>query len=311
MRKKPSKINSNRKFKYTKIGAENVERYAEDREDQNLVDLALEKKPLNFADEFHMRMLGRIKEMLDPYREELAHALMKNEVDEEVEEIDESGPPEHKISPKHPLNDRAIANLRKRSDTYHAKREAAKEKRFAKYRKDDEEHTIRPGKWTKLGNSTNEDFNLDEKKDNEYGKEYSKMYNERNKFFKKKAKGMTKPIMKEGEEQLDELSKKVLGKYMKKASKEAVSLAGDITKGGKKDKGTLNKFKNRVTGVHRAKSAVDEEQQLDERDWSFKTEKARRNKNNTRVGMEQKPYTQRDRDNEKKIPMAREEVEDC
>ena len=84
------------------------------------------------------------------------------------------------------------------------------------------------------------------------------MYNERKKFFKKKAKGMTKPIMKEGEEQLDELSKKVLGKYMKKASKEAVGLAGDITKRGKKDKGTLNKFKNRVTGVHYAKSAVDE-----------------------------------------------------
>ena len=45
---------------------------------------------------------------------------------------------------------------------------------------------------------------------------------------------------------------------MTKSSKEAVGLAGDITKGGKKDKGTLNKFKNRVTGVHRAKSAVDE-----------------------------------------------------
>ena len=179
--------------------------------------------------------------MLDPYREQIAHDLMKNEVDEEV----------------------------------------------------------------------NEDEQLDEKKDNEYGKEYSKMYNERKKFFKKKAKGMTKPIMKEGEEQLDELSKekvkaykekadkqlkdteakgwpgktsrfvsrikgttwaekrlkeeqqldelskKVLGKYMKKASKEAVGLAGDITKKGKRDPKTLNKFKNRVTGVHYAKSVVD------------------------------------------------------
>ena len=34
-----------------------------------------------------MRMLGRIKEMLDPYREQIAHDLMKNEI-EEVEEDD-------------------------------------------------------------------------------------------------------------------------------------------------------------------------------------------------------------------------------
>ena len=207
----------------------------------------MEKKPLEFASEFHSRMLGRIKEMLDPYREQIAHDLMKNE--NEIEEVEED-------------------------DTH------------------------------------NED------------KVYKDMYKERKKFFDKKAKGMPKPFDKSHglkssrveevePEELTELSKKTLKSYMAKSSKEAVGLAGDITKGGKKDKGTLNKFKNRVTGVHRAKSAVDEEQQLDERDWSFKAEKARRNKNNTRVGMEQKPYTQRDRDNEKKIPMAREEVEDC
>ena len=172
-----------RKKKMTQVPDENVEMYAE----KTLVDLAVDKKPLEFAEQFHFHILARIKEMLDPYREQIAHDLMKNEVDEEV----------------------------------------------------------------------NEDEQLDEKKDNEYGKEYSKMYNERKKFFKKKAKGMTKPIMKEGEEQLDELSKKVLGKYMKKASKEAVGLAGDITKKGKRDPKTLNKFKNRVTGVHYAKSVVD------------------------------------------------------
>ena len=105
----------------TEIENQNVEMQAE----TNLVDLAMAKKPLEFAQVFHSRMLGRIKEMLDPYREQIAHDLMKNEVDEEV----------------------------------------------------------------------NEDEQLDEKKDNEYGKEYSKMYNERKKFFKKKAKGMTKPIM--------------------------------------------------------------------------------------------------------------------
>ena len=65
------------------------------------------------------------------------------------------------------------------------------------------------------------------------------MYNERKKFFKKKAKGMTKPIMKEGEEQLDELSKKVLGKYMKKASKEAVGLLAILPK---KARETLRNF---------------------------------------------------------------------
>ena len=36
------------------------------------------KNPLEFASEFHERMLGRIKEMLDPYREQIAHdRLMK------------------------------------------------------------------------------------------------------------------------------------------------------------------------------------------------------------------------------------------
>ena len=69
----------------TEIENQNVEMQAE----TNLVDLAMNKKPLEFAAEFHSRMLGRIKEMLDPYREQIAHDLMKNEVDEEVEEIDE------------------------------------------------------------------------------------------------------------------------------------------------------------------------------------------------------------------------------
>ena len=64
-----------------------MEKYAENTEEQNLVDLAMEKKPLEFASEFHERMLGRIKEMLDPYREQIAHDLMKNEI-EEVEEDD-------------------------------------------------------------------------------------------------------------------------------------------------------------------------------------------------------------------------------
>ena len=130
--------------------------------------------------------------MLDPYREQIAHDLMKNEI-EEVEEDD----------------------------------------------------------------TQNED------------KVYKDMYKERKKFFDKKAKGMSKPFDKSHglkssrveevePEELTELSKKTLKSYMAKSSKEAVGLAGDITKGGKKDKGTLNKFKNRVTGVHRAKSAVDE-----------------------------------------------------
>ena len=67
---------------------------------------------------------------------------------------------------------------------------------------------------------------------------------------------MTEEVEHDGEP-LDELSKKTLKSYMGKASKEAVGLAGDITKKGKRDKGTLNKFKNRVTGVHYAKSVVD------------------------------------------------------
>ena len=63
-----------------------MEKYAEDREEQNLVDLAMDKKPLEFASEFHEKMLGRIKEMLDPYREQIAHDLMKNEVEREEED---------------------------------------------------------------------------------------------------------------------------------------------------------------------------------------------------------------------------------
>ena len=90
------------------------------------------------------------------------------------------------------------------------------------------------------------------------------------KILKKKSKGMPKSfekshglkssrVKKVEPEELTELSKKVLKSYMNKSSKEAVSLAGDITKGGKKDKGTLNKFKNRVTGVHRAKTEIDKD----------------------------------------------------
>ena len=50
---------------------QNVEMQAE----TNLVDLAMDKKPIEFASEFHARMLDRIKEMLDPYREQIAHDL--------------------------------------------------------------------------------------------------------------------------------------------------------------------------------------------------------------------------------------------
>ena len=72
----------------TEIENQNVEMQAE----TNLVDLAMDKKPIEFASEFHMRMLGRIKEMLDPYREQIAHDLMKNEMmkkSEEDEQLDE------------------------------------------------------------------------------------------------------------------------------------------------------------------------------------------------------------------------------
>ena len=64
----------------TQVPDENVEMYAE----KTLVDLAVDKKPLEFAEQFHFHILARIKEMLDPYREQIAHDLMKNEVDEEV-----------------------------------------------------------------------------------------------------------------------------------------------------------------------------------------------------------------------------------
>ena len=64
--------------------------------------------------------------------------------------------------------------------------------------------------------------------------------------------------IREEAEPLDELSKKLLGSYMKKAAPDAAKLAVDITKKGKKDLKTLNKFKNRVTGVHYAKSVIDD-----------------------------------------------------
>ena len=134
-----------------------MEKYAENTEEQNLVDLAMDKKPLEFASEFHERMLGRIKEMLDPYREQIAHDLMKNEI-EEVEEDD----------------------------------------------------------------TQNED------------KVYKDMYKERKKFFDKKTKGMPKPFDKShglkssrveevenDEEQLDELSGKLLKRYVTAANKDS------------------------------------------------------------------------------------------
>ena len=231
-------------------------------------------------------------------------------------------------------------------------------------------------------------------------KAYKDMFKEREKFFKKKAKGMSKPFDKShglkssraeevenDEEQLDELSGKLLKRYVTAANKDSNARAEKMkhmskdeimkTRPAKKvwardkniqlakskrgirnnrlnrarvrateevehdgepldelSKGTLKSYIKKANtgeksgkrreGVNQAIGGVlgkdnfkkifgkyqkEETEELDERDWSFKAEKATRNKNNTRSNMRQSPYTQRDRDNEKKIPMAKEEVE--
>ena len=223
---------------------QNVEMQAE----TNLVDLAMDKKPIEFASEFHERMLGRIKEMLDPYREQLAHDLMKNEVDEEVEEIDE-------------LSKNKLAGFLRGSQKQKPskkRREGVNSAITGILGKDKFKSIF--GKYQKEFITNSEQ--LDEKKS-----EYEKMVKERSHFFKKKAKGMTKPFDKnhglDEAESLDELSKKTLTRYMNKASKSAADLAVGITKKGKKDSKTLNKFKNRVTGVHNAKSIVDDPDEPD------------------------------------------------
>ena len=80
---------THKKTRRTKVATEIENQNVEMQAETNLVDLAMDKKPIEFASEFHMRMLGRIKEMLDPYREQIAHDLMKNEI-EEVEEDEHS-----------------------------------------------------------------------------------------------------------------------------------------------------------------------------------------------------------------------------
>jgi len=259
-------INSKRKFKYTKIGAMNVERYAEDREKQNLVDLAMDKKPLEFASEFHSRMLERIKDLLDPYREELAHDLMKNKTEEIEEDFDFDNLTEEEAEyllgcieedeQLDELNKNTLKSYIKKANTgpKSGKRRAGVNDAISGVLGKDKFKSI-------FGKYAKEETDLEEKH-SEFGDEYAKMYAERKKTFKKMAKGMPKPFdkkhpMKEDEE-LNELTKKLLGKYMKKAAPQAAKLAVDITKGGKRDSKTLNKFKNRVTGVHYAKSVIDD-----------------------------------------------------
>ena len=246
---------------------QNVEMQAE----TNLVDLAMDKKPIEFASEFHERMLGRIKEMLDPYREQLAHDLMKNEVDEEVEEIDE-------------LSKKTLGSYAKRAHFGFSDKKKDRSKGI----------TLALKKKHGLPTKEEQDFDLDDLteeqveyllgciEEDEQLDELSKnklagflRSSQKQKAGKKRREGVNSAItgilgkdkfksifgkyQKEETEELDELSKKTLKSYMSKAAPEAGKLAMDITLHGKKDKKTENKFKQRVTGVHRAKTEIDKD----------------------------------------------------
>ena len=223
------KMNSRTPDETTDQG-QNVEMHAE----TNLVDLAMNKKPLEFASEFHERMLGRIKDMLDPYREQIAHDLMKNEIDEEVEEIDEAkkketkwrisagyftGTPGLKRKGPHKVKEDEnfdLDNLTEEQTEYllacieedeqldELSRDTIKSY-IKKANTGPKSGKRREGVNSAISNVLGKDkfksifgkYQKEEKEldeKNEFGKEYEQMYKERKQFFKKKSLKISKPF---------------------------------------------------------------------------------------------------------------------